>query len=78
MLMGHLTFGLLGGLAASAVAVAAGAPLWTAPLLYIGGGNAAVLLSVAVQLLTGRERPGRQPAAAVRTATELRAVRVTR
>ena len=65
MPMGHLMLGLLGGIAAAAIALAAGLPLWMAVLLYLGVGNAAMLASVALRLLAdhARKPPSHRPAA---------------
>ena len=75
MPMGHLMLGLLGGIAAVAIALAAGLPLWTTVLLYLGTGNLVLLASVAAQLLADHARkPPSRPARARRRAPKLRVV----
>ncbi|TNC74103.1 hypothetical protein [Rubellimicrobium roseum] len=47
----HLLMALAGGIAAAAMAVMAGLPLWAAALLYVVGGQLGLIASVAVSLL---------------------------
>ena len=77
MPMGHLILGLLGGIAAVVLALAAGSPLWMTVLLYLGVGNLVLLGSVAVRLLTDHARkPPSRPVRAIRRTAKLRIVHV--
>ena len=73
MPMGHLMLGLLGGIAAFTLALAAQMPFWMAVLLYVGVGNLMLMVSVALQLLADRAR--RPPSRRVRAPRRLAKLR---
>jgi hypothetical protein len=62
--------GLLGGLVAVVMALAAGLPIWMVALLYVGVGNVVLGLSVALQLWADHTRrpPHHRTSAPRRTA----------
>ena len=70
MPLGHLMLGLLGGVVAVVVSVALGLPIWMTALLYVGVGNLALGLSVALQLWANQSRrpPHHRTSAPRRTA----------
>ena len=75
MPMGHLILGLLGGIVAVAVAVAAGLPFGVTVLLYLGVGNLVLVASVALQALADHARkPPSRPVRAPRRTAKLHVI----